>query len=173
MDDFFFLSHGKVRYEFILIRTDTTRGPKSVKGNKNHIFALVLIFFRLDYEEEPQRNTSVYRLARIRVVRPRAYAEDTLRATSRYKASVARVVKTRIKTCCCKHKPLHKTSATLSKMSCFIGLTKAVLRRLAWSLIHHWVKDMWTPKDKNTGHKTRSKRVPNADTVPSVCHDTK
>ena len=42
-------------YEFVLIRTDTTRGPKSVKGNENHIFALVLIFFRLDYEEEPQR----------------------------------------------------------------------------------------------------------------------
>ena len=99
-------------YEFVLIRTDTTRGPKSVKGNENHIFALVLIFFRLDYEEEPQRNTSVYRLARILVVRPRAYAEDTLRTTSRYKASVARVVKTRIKTCC-KHKPLRKTSVTL------------------------------------------------------------
>ena len=42
-------------YEFVLIRTDTTRGPKSVKGNENHIFALVLIFFRLDYDEKPQR----------------------------------------------------------------------------------------------------------------------
>ena len=34
---------------------------------------------------------------------------------------------------------------------------------------HPWVKDMWTPKDKNTGHKTKSKRVPNADTIPRAC----
>ena len=83
--DFSFSWAKKVRYEFILIRTDTTRGPKSVKGNKTISLLSYLSSFALTMMKSPSAY-QLYRLARTRSKIPRIRRRYTPHNV-KYKAS--------------------------------------------------------------------------------------